>query len=472
MPVDDRPVRLGQRAAAGSSGRAYDVPVNGAGEKTVVTNRRARHEYHVEERFEAGLALEGTEVKSLRAGHASLGEAYGVVRAGEICLVGASIEPYAQGNRANHDVRRDRRLLLRKPEIARIQKRVDERGYTLVPLRLYFRDGRAKLELALARGKDFIDKRATLADRDARREIERALKRASGMSAPAPRASPAPVATAGRADRAASARARGARGSSRSPRSPWRSSASSRASRPACAPVRSSSTRSCPARRRTSRPAATLALSVMLLILAGGLRRRKHRAWQLSVVALAGVALFHVAKGLDLEESALSIALLGALIVCRSSFDIEGDPETPYTFLRHALAALAGLVLLGVLLIETQSMLVGRLAAARAGARRPRPLGHRPRGGPPDRPRRARRARCSPRLRDRRRRLAACCSGCRPRAQYVRQHARDRADAMRLVREHGSDSLDYFALRRDKDYFFSAEPRPRSSRTASPRASR
>jgi SsrA-binding protein len=150
--------------------------VKGAGEKTVVTNRRARHEYHVEERFEAGLALAGTEVKSLRAGHASLGEAYGVVRAGEIWLVGASIEPYAQGNRSNHDVRRDRRLLLRKPEIARIQKRVDERGYTLVPLRLYFRDGRAKLELALARGKDFVDKRATLADRDARREIERALK--------------------------------------------------------------------------------------------------------------------------------------------------------------------------------------------------------------------------------------------------------------------------------------------------------
>jgi lysyl-tRNA synthetase-like protein len=152
--------------------------------------------------------------------------------------------------------------------------------------------------------------------------------------------------------------------------------------------------------------AATLALSVMLLILAGGLRRRKHRAWQLSVVALAGVALFHVAKGLDVEESVLSIALLGALIVYRSSFDIEGDPETPYTFLRHALAAVAGLILLGVFLIETQSMLsgdslplvqaLGDLARSAIGLETGHLTGHG-----------ARRAGRARRLRDRRRRLAA-----------------------------------------------------------------
>ena len=152
------------------------MTVSEPGEKTVVSNRRARHEYHIEERFEAGIALAGTEVKSLRAGHASLAEAYGVVRRGEVWLVGASIEPYAQGNRDNHETRRERRLLLRGPEIARIQKRVDERGFTLVPLRLYFKGGRAKLELALARGKDTVDKRASLAERDAKREIDRVLK--------------------------------------------------------------------------------------------------------------------------------------------------------------------------------------------------------------------------------------------------------------------------------------------------------
>ena len=129
--------------------------------------------------FEAGVELLGTEVKSLRQGHCSLNEAYAQVRDGEVFLVGATIEPYAQGNRANHARTRDRRLLLHRGEIQRIDRRVAERGWTLVPLRLYFKDGRVKLELALGRGKDVRDKRQTVADRDARREIARALKEGS-----------------------------------------------------------------------------------------------------------------------------------------------------------------------------------------------------------------------------------------------------------------------------------------------------
>jgi SsrA-binding protein len=142
----------------------------------VTSNRRAFHEYHVDERFEAGIELMGTEVKALRAGHASIAQAYAVVRDGEIWLVGATIEPYGGGNRANHRPTRERRLLLHRSEIDKIRRRVDERGMTLVPLRLYFRQGRAKLELGLGRGKTGVDKRHSLAERDARREIDRAVK--------------------------------------------------------------------------------------------------------------------------------------------------------------------------------------------------------------------------------------------------------------------------------------------------------
>jgi SsrA-binding protein len=152
-----------------------------AGERTrtVVSNRRALHDYEIDERFEAGLELRGTEVKSLRAGHASIAEAYGQVRDGEVFLVGATIQPYTQANRANHRPDRDRRLLLHAREIERMRQRTAERGLTLVPLRIYFAGGRAKLEIALARGKGVRDKRDTIAQREAGREIERALKRAS-----------------------------------------------------------------------------------------------------------------------------------------------------------------------------------------------------------------------------------------------------------------------------------------------------
>jgi SsrA-binding protein len=146
------------------------------GQKPIVDNRRARYDYELLERHEAGLVLTGTEVKSLRAGRASLGQAYAEIRDGEAWLVGAEIQQYEGGNRQNHDPTRDRRLLLHRREIDSLYGKVRERGLTLVPTRLYWKDGRAKVELALARGKERIDKRRDLATRDAKRQIERALK--------------------------------------------------------------------------------------------------------------------------------------------------------------------------------------------------------------------------------------------------------------------------------------------------------
>jgi SsrA-binding protein len=146
------------------------------GTKLIAENRRARHDYHLLDRFEAGLVLTGTEVKSLREGRASLRRAFGDVRGGELWLVGAHIPEYPQGNIANHDPDRDRKLLLHKREISSLIGKVQERGLTLVPTRLYWRNGRAKVELAVARGKEARDKRRDIADRDARRQIERALK--------------------------------------------------------------------------------------------------------------------------------------------------------------------------------------------------------------------------------------------------------------------------------------------------------
>jgi SsrA-binding protein len=149
-----------------------------AGIKVVAENRRARHDYHLLERYEAGVVLSGTEVKSLREGRASLQQSYADVRDGEVYLVGAHIPEYAQGNIANHEPDRERKLLLHRREIAGLIGKVRERGLTLVPTRVYFKDGRVKVELALARGKEVRDKRRDLADRDARRQIERALKSA------------------------------------------------------------------------------------------------------------------------------------------------------------------------------------------------------------------------------------------------------------------------------------------------------
>jgi SsrA-binding protein len=146
------------------------------GTKLIAENRRARHDYELIERLEAGVVLTGTEVKSLRAGHVQLGQAYADVRGGDVWLVGASIDEYAQGNDRNHDPARDRRLLLHRSEIDSLYGKVREKGLTLVPTRIYFKDGRVKVEIALARGKDQGDKRRTLQDRDAKRQIERALK--------------------------------------------------------------------------------------------------------------------------------------------------------------------------------------------------------------------------------------------------------------------------------------------------------
>ena len=146
------------------------------GEKPIVENRRARHDYHLVERVEAGIVLTGTEVKSLRAGRASLQQAYAEVRDGEAWLIGAHISAYEEGNRENHDPDRPRKLLLHRKELDSLFGKVRERGFTLVPTRLYFRDGRVKVELALARGKDVRDKRRDIARREAQRDIERALK--------------------------------------------------------------------------------------------------------------------------------------------------------------------------------------------------------------------------------------------------------------------------------------------------------
>ncbi|HVS85205.1 MAG TPA: SsrA-binding protein SmpB [Gaiellaceae bacterium] len=149
-----------------------------SGEKPIVDNRRARHEYHLGDRFEAGVVLTGTEVKSLRGGQATMQQAYAEVRDGEAWLVGLHVPEYTEGNRSNHDPDRARKLLLHRSEIARLQAGVREKGFTLVPTRLYFKDGRVKVELALARGKELRDKRRDIAARDAQRQIDRELKSA------------------------------------------------------------------------------------------------------------------------------------------------------------------------------------------------------------------------------------------------------------------------------------------------------
>ena len=147
-----------------------------AGTRTIAENRRARHDYELLDRVEAGIVLTGTEVKSLREGRVQLGGAYGDVRGRELWLVGASIAEYAQGRVGAHAPDRDRKLLLHRRELDSLAGKVREKGLTLVPTRLYFKDGRVKVELALARGRERADKRRAIAERDAQRQIERALK--------------------------------------------------------------------------------------------------------------------------------------------------------------------------------------------------------------------------------------------------------------------------------------------------------
>jgi SsrA-binding protein len=147
------------------------------GRKLIASNRRARHDYHIEEVLEAGLVLTGTEVKSLRAGRASLADGFAEVSGGEVWLHGVHIPEYTRGTWTNHEPRRVRKLLLHRKEIQRLARRTAERGLTVVPLALYFKDGKAKVELAVARGKRTYDKRQDLARRDAAREMDRALRR-------------------------------------------------------------------------------------------------------------------------------------------------------------------------------------------------------------------------------------------------------------------------------------------------------
>ena len=147
-----------------------------AAEKTVCENRKARHDYFIHETYEAGIELFGTEVKSLRAGRANLKDAYGAVKKGELFIEGMHISPYEQGNIFNHDPLRPKKLLMHKSEIMKLFGKTREKGFTLVPLRVYFKRGRAKMEIALASGKHTFDKRRTLADKEMKRDVERALK--------------------------------------------------------------------------------------------------------------------------------------------------------------------------------------------------------------------------------------------------------------------------------------------------------
>jgi SsrA-binding protein len=145
--------------------------------RLIAQNKKARHDYHIEDTFEAGMVLQGTEVKSLRAGRASLVDGFVDLDGGEVWLHGVHIPEYAQGTWTNHAARRKRKLLLNRAEITKLERKVGDKGYTIVPLSLYFKDGRAKVEIALAKGKKEYDKRHSLAERQANREKEQAVQR-------------------------------------------------------------------------------------------------------------------------------------------------------------------------------------------------------------------------------------------------------------------------------------------------------
>lgn len=144
--------------------------------KIATENRKARHDYHIHEAFETGMVLTGTEVKSLRAGKANLKDSYASIKEGEVYLYNMHISPYEEGNQFNHEPLRPRKLLMHKSEIVKLFSQTREKGFTLVPLKIYFKHGMAKLELGLASGKKNYDKRQDLAQRDAKREVDRALK--------------------------------------------------------------------------------------------------------------------------------------------------------------------------------------------------------------------------------------------------------------------------------------------------------
>ena len=145
--------------------------------RLIAQNKKARHDFHIEDTYEAGLVLQGTEVKSLREGRASLVDGFVDVDGGEVWLHNVHIPEYAQGSWTNHSARRKRKLLLNRAEIHKIERKIGDKGYTIVPLSLYFKDGRAKIEIALAKGKKEYDKRHSLAERQANREKEQAVQR-------------------------------------------------------------------------------------------------------------------------------------------------------------------------------------------------------------------------------------------------------------------------------------------------------
>ena len=147
-----------------------------ANNKIVATNRKAYHDYHVGETYEAGIALTGTEIKSVRQGMVSLRDSFARVENGEVFLYNMSVSPYEAGNRFNHEPRRTRKLLLHNSEIRRLSTKTQEKGFTLIPLRVYLKRGRAKVELALAKGKRLYDKREDIKKRDAMRQVDRAIK--------------------------------------------------------------------------------------------------------------------------------------------------------------------------------------------------------------------------------------------------------------------------------------------------------
>ncbi|MGH2617582.1 MAG: SsrA-binding protein SmpB, partial [Thermomicrobiales bacterium] len=152
------------------------VAVNRRGDRVVTSNRRAFHDFHILETIEAGLVLTGTEIKSIRDGKATIAEAYARVEDGELWLIGSNVAPYSHGNRSNHDPDRPRKLLVHRRELERLRAAVEQRGLTLIPLRLHLKQGRAKLDVGVARGKKLYDKRAVEADRQSRRDVERALR--------------------------------------------------------------------------------------------------------------------------------------------------------------------------------------------------------------------------------------------------------------------------------------------------------
>jgi SsrA-binding protein len=169
---------VAERQASTTSERVTSgtvLPVSRRGDQLVITNRKARHDYHVLDTWEAGIMLAGPEVKSMREGRANLQDSYARMDDDELWLLGMHVSPYAY-SREDLDPVRKRKLLLHRKEIVQIERALNERGTTLVPLRVYFKDGRAKVEIALARGKRDYDKRQALAERDAKREAERAMK--------------------------------------------------------------------------------------------------------------------------------------------------------------------------------------------------------------------------------------------------------------------------------------------------------